>query len=145
MKLSLGIRTTLCTASIFLSFQNATAKDAMTEFFEVEENKAAYSKAIKKGAVSQTRDRFMEGCEEEQARESGIKLDCSCVKSELDKMSDREVYYESVKAYQEYQELVEAIRRDGKEAAKAVRKQQKENRKTMADKLNATCKREADH
>ncbi len=110
--------------------------DALDAFYADAENARGFAAAQASGQIAQGRQRMLAMCAEAKLKTPAA--DCGCVERELAGVSDRAFYFESVLAYREYQEKVDALRAEDT-ARYAQLKAQHAQRMGLARRLEAAC------
>jgi hypothetical protein len=118
------------------SYTFAAEDSGMSDFFADERNKIAFNNAVKGGMMEKSRDQMMEMCKKGIDKKETI--DCECLNKELKKITDEELFYESVTSYREYQERVQAAK-DNDQAKLEKLKQKHANRIGMGKKIDKAC------
>ena len=108
----------------------------MDAFFADADNARGFAVAQASGQIAQGRQRMLAMCAEAKLKTPAA--DCGCVERELAGVSDRAFYFESVLAYREYQEKVDALRAEDT-ARYAQLKAQHAQRMGLARRLEAAC------
>ncbi|MCZ4306650.1 hypothetical protein O4G98_18115 [Zoogloeaceae bacterium G21618-S1] len=108
----------------------------MDAFFADANNEKGFVTSKAAGQIVAGRQRMAAMCAEAKARHPAA--DCTCVERELAQVSDRAFYYESVLAYREYREKLEALEADDK-ALYAQRKQRHAQRMSLSRRLETAC------
>lgn len=114
----------------------AANNPAMETFYADENNKMAFDNAVKTGMMQKGREQMMAMCIKDKATNKS--LDCECLKKELDKITDKEMFYDSVISYREYQERVQAARDNNQEKLDQL-KQKHAKRKGIGKKIDNAC------
>lgn len=110
----------------------AFAAPTMDEFYDNPDNQAGFDQATSQGTLQQAREQMVQRCEQEAAR-GGEAMDCACFSERLTKVSDKELFYESMLAFEQYQKMV-AARQAGDEArVEALRKEAAERKGPMQE------------
>lgn len=108
----------------------------MDAFFADADNARGFAVAQASGQIAQGRQRMLAMCAEAKAKNPAA--DCACVERELAGLPDRAFYYESVLAFREYEEKVDALRADDT-ARYAQLKARHAQRMSLARQLEAAC------
>ncbi|TQV73616.1 hypothetical protein FLL45_12135 [Aliikangiella marina] len=115
----------------------------METFYSDVENERKFLLSQQKGMIKEVREQASALCNSQPAKSPennpNQKIDCQCFSSQLNKLSDREIYYESVSAYLIFQKMVAAKRdEDVKEYMRL--KEEKNNMQGFAERLQSVCK-----
>ncbi len=120
-----------------LAFMTAPASaDEQKDFFAQPSNEVGFKAALKSGELENGRARMVAMCEKEKAKNPSA--DCACVGRVVAAVSDREFYYESVRAYQEFMIRAEAFQAEDKQGYEAL-KAEHGKREGMVHKIEAQC------
>ncbi|MCE2595233.1 hypothetical protein K6Y31_10445 [Motilimonas cestriensis] len=127
--------------SIFISglffVSSAHASDSgLDEFYAQPANQAAYKKAVKAGALVKARQFFVNTCQDAKTKGVEQNLDCSCVKEQIGKISDKAFFYETIQSYHEFQ--ARAQLQGDAEKLKALKVEQSK-RQSLTKQLGKAC------
>ncbi len=123
---------------VFLIANFQVLASEVDEFFSDPENQRKFLLVQQKGMVTKVREQSLAVCNSQQKSEK-VDVDCQCFSNELNKLSDREIYFESVSAYLQFQKMLEAKRADDVKEYQRL-KEEKDNKQGFAERLQATCK-----
>jgi len=114
----------------------AAENTGMSEFYADEKNKIAFKNAVSSGMLQKGRDQMKTMCLKEKDKKNS--LDCECFERELKKISDEEMFYDSITSYREFQERVQASKDNNQEKLKQL-EQKHAKRYGMGKKLDKVC------
>jgi len=87
----------------------SSENSAMDEFFAKNDNQKKFDVVKLSGAFSKGKEKMIAMCKKnKQTENADSQLDCACYKEELQKISDREFYFGSVLAYEQFLERTAA-------------------------------------
>lgn len=118
------------------SYTFAAENPAMAEFYANDRNKMAFDNAVKGGMMQKGREQMMAMCMKE--KETKKSLDCECLKREINKITDKEMFYDSVVSYQEYQARVQAAKENNQEKLDQL-KEMHAKRNGLGKKIDNAC------
>lgn len=130
--------TACLSASIYLSLGLFSAHaQTMDEFYAEPANQAQFDKALAEGHIVKGRVFFVKNCQDAQEKGQTTEQDCECIQGQIAKVSDKEFFYETILAYQEYQARVEA---HGDAEKTAALKEQQAKRQSLTKRIEQSCK-----
>ena len=132
-KIKLSILLPLCFICIH---SYAYENQEMANFFSVEKNQRGFKLALAIGQIRKGKEKMVNACFHEKKKK--VWADCECVKREIENVSDKEFFYESVLAYQRYQEKVEALENEDREKYEELKKVHSE-RNSLSKRLENAC------
>ena len=121
-------------------FSSALAFD-MESFYQEPENEQKFQLSQQSGLVDKVRMSTLAICQDSKKKspEKGANTSCDCFAAELEKLSDREIFYETVSAYQHFQKMV-AAKTAGNQKEYARLKEEKDSKKGFAKKIEEVCR-----
>jgi len=128
----------ICLLGFIILFTQSTsfAGSAMDEYFNDESNMQKYNAAVRTGVIQKGKDSINTGCEQEKVKNPDT--NCVCVKEQISKTSDKEFFYDSILAYTNYQEEVNALRDNDNEKYQQLKKKHAQ-RKGLSHRLVKVC------
>ncbi|WP_428606673.1 hypothetical protein [Sedimenticola sp.] len=132
-------RNTWPTALIICSLAAPTLADSnpeMDKFFANEQNLKGFELATANGQMAKGREKMLSACR--QAKQKKPALNCDCWQTEMDKISDKEFFFESVLAYRQYKERVQALQEKDKEKFERLKKAHAQ-RIGLSKRIDQTC------
>ncbi|MCE2570350.1 hypothetical protein [Motilimonas eburnea] len=125
-------------ASMFLTSGLLTAQaQTMDEFYAEPANQAQFDKALAEGHIVKGRVFFVKNCQDALEKGQTTEQDCDCIQGQIAKISDKEFFYETILAYQEYQARV-AVHGDAEKTA--ALKEQQSKRESLTKRIEQSCK-----
>ena len=114
--------------AIFLLFStpalaHAYEEPSFDEFFKGKNNNINYKKLSESGDIQMVRNQMISICKNWSTNEEDIDKQCKCASKEISKLSDQELFYTSILAYNRYQAKVEAIKNNDSEPSDPLKAQ----------------------
>ena len=108
------------------------AEPTMKEYFADPDNKAKFEQLSNMGMLTKARDGMIQSCNTQTT------VDCDCVKTKIDAVSDETLYYESMMAYEAIQKITDAIKAGDNELAEKLKTEQ-QNRTSELSQIEQSC------
>ncbi|RJG48686.1 hypothetical protein [Motilimonas pumila] len=129
-------------AILCVALSSATmANPAQDTFFKKAENERKYQAALTEGKISTSRDKLVKVCQSVKQNKQPD-LDCKCYSEQVAKLSDRDIFYESVVAFEDYMKTVakikQALSKDDTAEIERLKKAQSE-KDTLTKRLSQAC------
>lgn len=132
---SIKVKLSSILAAFILSLYSlASQSSEIGKFYSKEHNQKAFELAESSGKINAAREQWINGCLQNQGKN---KANCNC-REELDKVTNKEFYYESMLAFQQYQEKVAALKNNDQEKLEKLRKSGSEH-KGWSKRLENKC------
>jgi len=129
-----------CFLVFALSMYSVVASSTdMETFFADPKNRKSFEAASKNGMIKKGREQVLTHCVKESKRTKSNE-DCGCYKKEMDKLSDEVFFYQSVTAYLEFNERVEARKNNNAQKLALLDKKRAE-RSGALEEIHEKCKR----
>lgn len=125
----------LCSPALAAQSQDIEA------FYADERNQKGFAQSVTSGQLRQGKERMVASCDQAKAKGEAQKMDCNCFKTEVLNVSDRAFFHESVLAFAEYQEKVEALKADDQEKYQALNNEHAK-RDGIFNRIKKTCQQE---
>lgn len=132
------------TVFTFVLFSLQMNANDMSEFFADVENERKFLLNKQKGMLTKIKEQSLAFCESERSKKQDLAhedkkiVDCQCFSEQLNKLSDREIYFESVSSYLIFQKMVAAKRTDDVKEYQRL-KREKESTESLSNRLEKVC------
>ncbi len=113
----------------------AIASADMDSFFEDPESLTAFDRAVSTGVLDQARQHIVDQCAVAGAEKG---MDCECLSEGLGSLPDKVLFYESIQAYNTYNEVVAAMQADDMARVEELKAAQA-NRESVVNDLEKQC------
>ena len=108
------------------------AEPTQEEYFADPDNQARFEQLSDMGMMAKARESMMQSCATQTT------IDCDCVKTKIDNVSDETLYYESMMAYEAIQEITDAIQAGDNELAEKLKAEQQNRTSELSD-IEQSC------
>lgn len=131
-----GIHNTLPIAfAALVTSVSVSANDDLEAFFEKPENQEKFEIIKNSGQLEQARTQMVAECE---ANPEKAELDCTCLSENLAEVTDREFVFESIRAYETYQEKAAAMEAGDSEKLASIEEEEAQRTSVLED-IQSQC------
>jgi len=123
---------------VFSSVSHAYEELTYNEFFEDAKYSEMFDTLKKKGMIKKVRAQMQDICKKWVKNGKDTEASCKCVSSELSKLSDKDLFYSSIMAFNRYQAKVAALKSKDKEKFEALKAQFKRS-PLLPEKMESRC------
>lgn len=110
-------------------------------FYADERSQKGLAQSVSSGQLRQGKERMVAACDQAKTKGEARAVDCDCFKTEVLNVSDRVFFHESVLAFSEYREKVEALKVDDQAKYQELNKEHAK-RDGIFNRIKNTCQQE---